>query len=211
MSPELKLNRRQFLVLAAAVVAVKPLTNIDNTRRRVWGLLGHDIDCSGSGEIDTVAVLGGDGAEQGGRLTMGAGAYLSLPSARTVILLDGVSASGQDQFAQREFFKEEVARLSRGTRTIPDTAFLIDDRSTNTATNARELKKFVTANEIKRVGVVTSPDHMSRAMGFICAQNLEARPLVAANTTSSLEIFKQVISIWDSDGWLTTTFLKVFR
>ena len=193
---ERNVNRR-FILRAiglgtAGLVVVLPLLHIDNTLRVFRSVaLGEKVDCvpDTEGEVknypfDAIVVPGGgtvttpQGAHipnyyQQLRLDGAAIAY-SKNLAPRIILLDGAKGPLEDGLTSKTYLQESLRRLAGGNASLPDEAIIIENRSINTATNMRELRKIVAAQNIKKVLIVTNEYHERRATLLSCEYGVPA-------------------------------------
>ena len=70
---------------------------------------------------------------------------------------------------------------------VPPTALILEREATNTYENARACRMIITERRFQRIGLVTSAQHMPRAVAVFRAQGIEVVPLPTDYTVSDAQ------------------------
>lgn len=248
---------RRFILRAVGLgtvgtVVVPPLLHIDNTLRVFKSVaFGEKVDCAQDkeGEIqnypfDAIVVPGGGSVTtpQGVHIPSyyqqlrldGAAIAYSKKLAPRIILLDGVKGPSEDGLTSKTYLQKSLRRLTGENAFLPDEAIIIENRSINTATNMRELRKIVAAQNIKKVLIVTNEYHERRATLFSCeygvpASSSSAEDLIIeadperkdeihnlyhtseVRAIEAKETLEVIWSLWDPKGHVPTLLKKLTR
>lgn len=196
MSLERRATRELWLAAMAAVALVLPtVVHFDNTQRVMAALLTKKTSCADGIEpndphypFDAIAVPGAGVslALDGTYLPTGDGqtrlraVAIAFPNgvAPRIILLDGVGKEGIS-----EAYLRRAMELNGGFK-IPIGTIFVENNSTNTATNMKELRRIVDEHHIKKVAIVTNMYHGLRSVLLSCANGVASSLLPAEDLLS---------------------------
>lgn len=175
-------RRRGGLGLVSAGLGLLFLASLPAVSNRLWAALETaDVPPAGAEPYDAVVLLGGAVSPLGSvrdepawndnieRLLVVR--ELLLSGRAKVALLSGGKLGG-DLFTEAEYLAKELATLG-----VPADRLVVEPKANNTRENATESKALLDARGAKRVLLVTSAFHMTRAKGCFRAVGIEADAL----------------------------------
>lgn len=177
-----------FAAMFLGLAIIPPIINHDSTSRVGVDISGGKIECINyeltpysKKPFDALVIPGGGFTKEKGiyipgtaerkRLLAGALEYVNGKS-DIVILQDGILPEGADPNTTREWFKAYVRVISEFKMEIPDSAFIVDNESINTATGMIELKKIGEKYGFINYLVVDSDSHVNRSVANGCDLDL---------------------------------------
>lgn len=187
----LRMMVRSLLLTAVAVPSLLLLSNYSThhiVADSLWGSASKEKPAQLTENIvphaDVIAVLGGglqpNGEEydlnrfQKRRERAAAIGVVEFGMSDRVLLLDGLKPDGADILLTKNFFIEQVNLLSQGQFVLPEESITVESRSTSTATNLDELKKYMEKNRLESAIVVTDEFHRVRTEALIKIKNINA-------------------------------------
>lgn len=120
------------------------------------------------------------------------GIYLYNKGIADKILFTGGLGKGQSQT------ESEVAKKFALTKGIPNSAIIIEERSTSTYGNFKESKQLMDSLGLKTALVVSDPFHMKRAMTFAAYYQIDCQPSPTKTTAFQSFIPKAMSLMYES-------------
>ena len=120
------------------------------------------------------------------------GIYLYNNGISEKILFTGGMGKGQNQT------ESEVAKKYALAKGVPNSAIIIEEKSTSTYGNFKESKQIMDSLELKTALVVSDPFHMKRAMAFAEYYQIDCQPSPTKTTAFQSFIPKAMSLIYES-------------